>query len=143
MGCPGERPDRAREKPAQSVSHLGKKTRTEMARCYTPTFPYQRHFDGYVQMSEEDAALFWEIDDHPTPHPGGSCIGPALADRDAPMPEETVPEIKTSTKPVPSDKPEDPRRTGVSYLLGPRVTARTLSLPIQLAWPVCRREREP
>ncbi len=42
---------------------------TEMACCYTPTFPYQRHFDGYVEMSEEDAALFWEIDNHSVPIP--------------------------------------------------------------------------
>ncbi len=86
---------------------------TEMACCYTPTFPYQRHFDGYVEMSEKDAALFWEIDNHPAPGPGGSRVEPALADGAVPMPEETVPEITTSTKPVPSDKPEDPRCTGV------------------------------
>ena len=84
-----------------------------MARCYTPTFPYQRHFDGYVEMSEEDAALFWEIDNHHVPSPGGSRLGPAPADGAVPMPEETVPEITTSTKPVPSDKPEDPQYTGV------------------------------
>ncbi len=33
-------------------------SKTETARCYTPAFPYQRHFDGYVEMSEEDAVLF-------------------------------------------------------------------------------------
>ncbi len=67
-------------------------------------------------MSEEDAALFcmfWEIDNHPTPEPGGSSVGPALADGDVPMPEETVPETTMSTKPVPSDRPEDPRCTSV------------------------------
>ncbi len=79
-----------------------------MARCYTPTFPYQRHFDGYVEMSEEDAALFWEIDNHPVPDPGGSSVGPALADGAVPMPKETVPGITMSTKPVPGDRPEDP-----------------------------------
>ncbi len=31
-------------------------------RCFTPAFPFQRHFDGYVEMSEEDAALFWSVD---------------------------------------------------------------------------------
>ncbi len=36
--------------------------KTEAARCFTPAFPYQRHFDGYIEMSEEDAALFWEVD---------------------------------------------------------------------------------
>ncbi len=30
----------------------------EMARCYNPVYPYQRHFDGNVEMSEEDAGLF-------------------------------------------------------------------------------------
>ncbi len=30
---------------------------TEVAQCYTPSFPYQRYFDGYIEMSEEDAAL--------------------------------------------------------------------------------------
>ncbi len=37
-------------------------TDTRTARCFTPAFPYQRHFDGYVEMSEEDAALFWKVD---------------------------------------------------------------------------------
>ena len=60
-------------------------SKTEMARCYTPTFPYQRHFDGYVEMSEEDAVLFWEIDNHSTPEPGGSSVGPALADLGRPF----------------------------------------------------------
>ncbi len=83
-------------------------SKTEMARCYTPTFPYQRHFDGYVEMSEKDAALFWEIDNHPTPDPGGSSVGSAIAEGAVPMPEETVPETTMSTKPVPSDRPEDP-----------------------------------
>ena len=85
----------------------------EMAHCYTPTFLYQRHVDGYVEMSEEDAALFWEIDPHPTPDPGGSSIGQALTDRAVPIPEETVLETTMSTKLVPSDRPEDPRCTGV------------------------------
>ncbi len=44
-------------------------SKTEMARCYTHAFPYQRHFYGYVEMSEEDAALFWEIGNHPAPDP--------------------------------------------------------------------------
>ncbi len=33
--------------------------KTETARCFTPAFPYQRHFDGYVELSEEEA-LFWK-----------------------------------------------------------------------------------
>ncbi len=80
----------------------------EMARCYTPTLPYQRHFDRYVEMSEEDAAPFWEINNHPTPDPGDSSEGPALADGTIPVTEETVPETTTVTRPVPNDKPEDP-----------------------------------
>ena len=50
-------------------------SKTEMAHCYTPTFPYQRHFDGYVKMSEEDAALFWEIDNHPALDSGDGSTG--------------------------------------------------------------------
>ncbi len=83
-------------------------SKTEMARCYTPAFPYQRHCDGYVEMSEEDAALFWEIDNHPTPDPGGGSVGPALTDGAVPVTEEIIPETTTSTKPVPSDRPQDP-----------------------------------
>ena len=44
-------------RPLQAVT-----TNDERARCFTPAFPYQRHFDGYVEMSEEDAALFWRVD---------------------------------------------------------------------------------
>ncbi len=64
-------------------------------------------------MSEESAALFWEIDNHPTPELGGRSMRPELADGAVLIPEETVPGITTSTKPVPSDRPEDPRRMGV------------------------------
>ena len=76
-------------------------------------FLYKWHFDGYVEMSEEEAVLFWEIDNHPTPGSRDSSVGPALADGIIPVTEETVPETTTSTKPVPSDKPEDPRCNGV------------------------------
>ncbi len=86
---------------------------TEMACCYTPTFLYQRHFDGYVEMSEEDAALFWEIDNHPTPSLGDSSVGSSLADRTVPVTEETVPEITVVTRPVPNDRPEEPQCTSV------------------------------
>ncbi len=37
-------------------------TNHERVRCFTPTFPFQRHFDGYVEMSEEEDALFWNVD---------------------------------------------------------------------------------
>ena len=86
---------------------------TEMARCYKPTFPYQRHFDGYVEMSEEDAALLWEIDNHPMPGPGDSSVGSSLADGTVPVTEETVPEITTVTRSVPNEKPEDTQCTDV------------------------------
>ncbi len=86
---------------------------TEMARCYTPTFPFQRHFDGYDEMSEEDAALFWKIDNHPTPGPGDSSVGSVVADGTVPVTEETVPETTVVTRTVPNEKPADPRCTGV------------------------------
>ncbi len=85
----------------------------EMARCYTPTFPYQRHFDGYVEMSEEDAALFWEIDSHPAPGPEDSSVGSKLAEGTVSVTEETVPENTAVTRPVPSDRPEDSQGTSV------------------------------
>ncbi len=85
----------------------------EMARCYTPAFPYQRHFDGYVEMSEEDAALFWEIDSHPATGPGNDSVGSKLEERTVPETEETVPENSTVTGPVLDDRPEDPRSTGM------------------------------
>ena len=84
-----------------------------MAHCYTPAFPYQRHFNGYVEMSEEEAALFWEISNHPTPDSGSSSVALALPERAVPMTEETVPETTMSTRPVPSDRPDDPQCTGV------------------------------
>ena len=37
-------------KPLQKTSTA----KTEAAWCYMPAFPYQRHFDGYIEMSEED-----------------------------------------------------------------------------------------
>ncbi len=86
---------------------------TEMARCYTPTFPYQRHFDGYVEISEEDAALFWEIDNHPMPGPGDSSVESAVADRTVPVTKDNVPETTTVTRSVPNEKPEDPQCTDV------------------------------
>ncbi len=85
----------------------------EMARCYTPTFPYHRHFDGYVEMSEEDAALFWEIDDQPAPGPEDNSTEPGQADGTIPVMKEIIPENTTVTRPVPNGKPEDPQCTGV------------------------------
>ncbi len=81
---------------------------TETARCYTPAFPYQRHFDGYVEMSEEDAALFWEVDHNPAPDPEGVSVGPMLPDRSARIAKEAAPEKVIPTRPVPIDRPGDP-----------------------------------
>ncbi len=85
---------------------------TEMARCYTPTFLYQRHFDGYIEMSEEDAALFWEVESHHAPGPDDS-VGPELVEGTVPVTEETVSGNTTVTRSVPKEKPEDPQCTGV------------------------------
>ena len=84
-----------------------------MALCYTPTFPYHRHFDGYVEMSEEDAALFWEVDNHPALGPEDDDATPEQADRAVPVMKEIVPENTTVTRPVPNDKPGDPQCIGV------------------------------
>ena len=65
-----------------------------MACCYTPTFPYQCHFDGYVEMTEEDAALFWEVDSHPATGPEDSSVGPEQAERTVPLFKETVSGIR-------------------------------------------------
>ncbi len=88
-------------------------SQVEMARGYTPAFPYQRHFDGYVEMSEEDTALFWEVDSHPALGPEDDDGSPEQADRTVPVIEELVPENATVTRPVPNKKPEDPQCTGV------------------------------
>ncbi len=79
--------------------------KTELTLCYTPAFPYQRHFDGYVEMSEEDAALFWEIGDHPTPDPGSISIGPTLSDIAFPKAEEAASKTTIAIRPVPRDEP--------------------------------------
>ncbi len=49
-------------------------SKTETTRCYTPTFPYQRHFDGYVKIPEDAAALFWEVGNNPAPYPEGISV---------------------------------------------------------------------
>ncbi len=84
-----------------------------MARCYTPTFLYQHHFDRYVEMSEEDVALFWEVDGHHAPGPEDNRVGLKLAERTVPVTEETVPEKTTVAKSVPNKKPGDPQSTDV------------------------------
>ncbi len=85
----------------------------EIACCYTPTFLYQRHFDGYVEMSEEDAALFWEVDSHPVPSPEDGGVGPEWEERTVPVTAEAVPKEIAKTRPVPEDRPEDSQGTSV------------------------------
>ncbi len=63
------------------------KTNDEKAKCFTPAFPYQRHFDGYVEMSEEDAALFWRADTPTDPVSGGESADPALNSTEATLME--------------------------------------------------------
>ncbi len=52
-------------------------TESEAARCFTPAFPYQHQFDGYIEMSEEDAALFWKIDADSNSAPQRESANPA------------------------------------------------------------------
>ena len=60
-------------------------------------------------MSEEDAALFWEIGNNPAHDPEGVSVGPMLSDRAAPIVEEAAPEIAISIRPVPNNGPDDSR----------------------------------
>ncbi len=53
-------PDPVRERHVQSVGHFARPLHPTL-KCYTPSFPYQRHFDGYIEMSGDDTALFWEV----------------------------------------------------------------------------------
>ncbi len=105
---------------APSVSHLGRKTvvaETEMAHCYTPAFPYQRHFDGYIEMSEEDAVLFWEMDPNPTSKPWSEAAGPAPPSETVPTVGDIIPDMVTLTMPVPTSEPNDSRCVNVSAAL--------------------------
>ncbi len=58
-------------------------TNNERARCFTPAFPYQRHFDGYVEISEEDAALFWGVDTPTNPMAGEESADQTLESTEA------------------------------------------------------------
>ncbi len=68
------------------------KSNTETARCYTPSFPYQCHFDGYIEMLEEVATLFWEGSPDPDPNPWSENKDPA------PHSEEVLPLEELSLK---------------------------------------------
>ncbi len=85
--------------------------KTKTARCYTPAFPYQRHCGGYVEMSEEDAALFWDVGIDSTLDPKCVNVDLTLSTRAAPIAEEATPKKEIPIRPVPSCEPDDPRRT--------------------------------
>ncbi len=70
-------------------------TSDEEVRCFTPAFPFQRHFDGYVEMSEEDAALFWSVDIPADPVSGETGASPALEPAEAAPAGRPCPEAKT------------------------------------------------
>ncbi len=63
----------------------------ERVRCFTPAFPFQRHFDGYMEMSEEDA-LFWGIDVSTDPVSGETSAGQTLESTKATPAEGLYPE---------------------------------------------------
>ncbi len=79
-------------------------THDERARCFTPAFPYQRHFDGYVEMSEEDATLFWRVDTPTDSVSGEESAGQTLGSAEATPAEglclesTTLPEQERATK---------------------------------------------
>ncbi len=91
--------------------------KAETTKCYTLVFPYQRHFDGYIEMSEDDAALFWEMDPDPAPSHQSDNIDPMLPAGTAPKAESTIPDKVTSIGPVPTSEPEDSRRADASATL--------------------------
>ncbi len=91
--------------------------KTKTALCYTPTLPYQRHFDGYVKMSKEDASLFWEMDLDPAPDHESDSADSTLPTRTAPIDEEVVHEEVISIGPVSTSKPDDSRRMDASATL--------------------------
>ena len=102
------RPCKRETCPECKPLHKDDTSKTETACCYTPVFPYQHHFDRYVEMSEDAAALFWEIGNNPIPDPGGSSVGPAIPDGAIPITEEAAPETTISPRPVPNNRPDDP-----------------------------------
>ncbi len=73
--------------------------KAEAASCFTPAFPYQRHFNGYVEMSEEDAALFWEVETDPNLTSRRDCTYPAPYSVEATLAEGLCP--RTTGLPAP------------------------------------------
>ncbi len=58
----------------------------------------------YIKMSEEDAALYWEMDPDPASSLWSENVGPALPPETA---ESIVAEKVTSTVSVPARKPDE------------------------------------
>ncbi len=86
MDCHTVHQDPANETHVLSASHYSKQSpraESDRARCFTPVFQYQRHFDGYVEMSEEDAALFWRVDTPIDPVSGKESADPVLDSTEA------------------------------------------------------------
>ncbi len=92
---------------------------------YTPSFLYQHHFDGYIEMSEEDATLFGEMDPDPAPDHWSDNAGLTQPVRTAPTARNVIPDKVTSIGPVPTSEPDDSRRVDASATL---VKARIQSL---------------
>ncbi len=63
-------------------------------------------------MSEEDAALFWEIGNNPAPNPEGVSVGPMISDKAATIAKEAALETAISVRPVPNDGPDNSRCMG-------------------------------
>ncbi len=88
-----------------------RKEKTKTARCCTPAFQYQCHFDGYVEMSEEYATLFWEVNIDPSPNHECASAGPTLPDRAAMNAEKAAPEQVIPIRSLPKREPDDSRCT--------------------------------
>ncbi len=113
-------------------------SKTKTACCYTPAFPYQRHFDGYVEISEEDAALFWGVNFDPAPDHQSNNTSPILSARATQTVEEINPERVMSIGSVPTSEPDDPRRVDVSAAL---VDASQDTKPVEPARAISGREQ--
>ncbi len=113
-------------------------SKTETARSYTPTFPYQHHFDGYVEVSDEDAALFWEVDNNPTPDPESVSVDPTSLGRAAPIAEKAAPEKADQCQMIGQMTPDT-----WMHVPAPLMTTRKPSLQSQPTQPVDRIGRAP
>ena len=102
MVCPAVPQGLVKEKAALSNRPLQQAVtaESEKARCFTPAFPYQRHFDGYVEMSEENAALFWRVDTPTYPVSGEEGAGPVLDSTEATAVKGLCPETTTLPEPA-------------------------------------------